>query len=342
MNNRKRVLFIGAINENNLPLGGEEYKNQLILTKLKAEKVSLFYIDTFNWKKSFTIITILFWKLLFSSFDSIFISASSVSTYRLLFVLSIIKPSVLSKITYAVIGGYLPEAIEKGIFKVKVYKVLHSIIVEGNLLKSKLCKFIEADRIKVIPNFKEFPSLEYVSTNKSNSIKFVYLGRISDSKGVSEIIRASKEIKTLRPELSFIIDFYGPLEEDFAFEDPCNYIGYLDFINEPEKSYAQLNKYDCMLFPTFWKGEGFPGVIVDAFIAGLPVIATHWNMNVEIIQDGINGFIIPPNDINRLTEKMLWVVDNIHAMNIIRENNLEQAKEYHIDKVWPELFKHVL
>lgn len=97
-----------------------------------------------------------------------------------------------------------------------------------------------------------------------------------------------------------------------------------------------------MLFPTFWKGEGFPGVIVDAFIAGLPVIATHWNMNVEIIQDGINGFIIPPNDINRLTEKMLWVVDNIHAMNIIRENNLEQAKEYHIDKVWPELFKHVL
>ena len=45
----RRVLFFGAINVNQAPLGGEEYKNQLILRKLKNENIQLQYIDTKNW-----------------------------------------------------------------------------------------------------------------------------------------------------------------------------------------------------------------------------------------------------------------------------------------------------
>jgi glycosyltransferase involved in cell wall biosynthesis len=56
-------------------------------------------------------------------------------------------------------------------------------------------------------------------------------------------------------------------------------------------------------FLSYWKGEGFTGVIIDAFIAGVPVIATGWNMNTEIIEDGINGFVIPPNDTVSLANK---------------------------------------
>ena len=89
-------------------------------------------------------------------------------------------------------------------------------------------------------------------------------------------------------------------------------------------------------------GEGFPGVIIDAFISGLPVIASDWNLNSEIIEDGINGFLIEPKDANALAEKMIWVMDHRDQLEEIRKNNLEKAKGYHIDIIWSKLMDCVL
>jgi glycosyltransferase involved in cell wall biosynthesis len=141
------------------------------------------------------------------------------------------------------------------------------------------------------------------------------------------------------PEFEFLADFYGPLEEHFDFKEVsgAEYKGYLDFSGAADQSYTKLNEYDCFLFPTMWIGEGFPGVVLDAYIAGLPVIASDWNMNTEIIEEGINGFIIASNDIDALAEKMKYVMSHNDVLEKIRENNLIKAKEYHIDKVWPEL-----
>jgi glycosyltransferase involved in cell wall biosynthesis len=170
----------------------------------------------------------------------------------------------------------------------------------------------------------------------------VFVGRISAAKGVALILEASERLKMHNPEFDFLIDFYGPLEEQCNFEDGSNYKGYLDFSGMPEKSYSILNEYDCFLFPTMWKGEGFPGVILDAYIAGLPVIASDWNMNTEIIEEGINGFIIAPNDVKELEEKMKFVMSHNDLLQRIRVNNMKKANEYHIDRVWPELFEHVV
>jgi glycosyltransferase involved in cell wall biosynthesis len=92
-----------------------------------------------------------------------------------------------------------------------------------------------------------------------------------------------------------------------------------------------------MLFPTYWEGEGFPGVIIDAFIAGLPVIATDWNMNKEIIEEGINGFLIEPKSTDALVQKMIWVMENKSNLKVISENNQRRANDYQVDNVMPNL-----
>ena len=338
----RKILFIGAIREGQPALGGEEYKNQLILSKLKKEQVELIYIDSLNWKKSPVVLSSLLINLLVNSFDIVIVSASSVSTYRLLYFLYRIRPNLLLKTTYIVIGGYFPEAILNGVFKVKIYKKLRNIIVEGELLKCKLIEHFDKSEMNVIPNFKAFPELVFPAPKKLDTFRFVFVGRISAAKGVALILEASEKLKRQYPDFNFIVDFYGPLEEQFYFEEGSNYKGYLDFSGAPEKSYEILYGYDCFLFPTMWKGEGFPGVILDAYIAGLPVIASDWNMNTEIIEEGINGFIIAPNDVNELEGKMKFVMSQRDLLKNIRANNLKKAKEYHIDRVWPELFKHVI
>jgi glycosyltransferase involved in cell wall biosynthesis len=334
-----RLVFIGAINNGNRPKGGEEYKNQILITKINSVFNDAKIIDTYEWIKIPKVWWSLFLNIFIKGVDIVLISASSVSTYRLLNLLQWIKPSVLKKCTYLVIGGYFPEGIRSKRFNWKYYKHLRHIVIEGKLMQHMLVSDTKLTNIKVIPNFKKFPKLNF-EFNETKNIKcrFVFVGRISKGKGISEIIDAVKILNRTKEE--FTVDFYGPVEEEFNFDsNETNYCGFLDFQNDPVQAYTKLASYDCMLFPTYWKGEGFPGVIIDAFIAGLPVIATDWNMNTEIIEDGINGFIIPPFDTVSLANKMMWVMDNRETLITISARNKKKAKQYHIDSIWPELLE---
>lgn len=335
---KHRVLFIGAINENKSPLGGEEYKNQLILSKLKSEYIDLKYVDTILWKKSTSTVYRLFKNLFFSDFDLIVISASSVSTYRLLKLINFIRPQILKKISYLVIGGYFPVAVETGQFKNVFYEKLKCIIVEGEYLKAKLSKYLLCVPIFVIPNFKYFPRLDFLNKGYRKLFRFVFVGRICKEKGVDLIFNAAKKIEFDFEKYQFQIDFFGPIEGEYKFNEICSYKGYLDFINYPEKCYKILSNYDCLLFPTLWKGEGFPGVIIDAYIAGLSIIASEWNMNSEVIKNGINGYLIPANNELALIKKMIWMMDNKEITAIMGNNNRAYASRFHIENIWSELF----
>ncbi len=333
-----KLLFIGGINNKKPPRGGEEFKNQLILKKSVIENLTLTIVDTTKWKVRPETWIRLFIAILFSDFDKIVISASSVSSYKLIKLIGFIRPSLLQKISYLVVGGYFPEAIERKIFNWEKYRKLKNIVVQGNELKNRLLMNTKLDNISVLSNFKEFPDLEIIKLNSTKAFQFVFVGRISQGKGIMEIIKASEILKL--QNINFCIDFYGPVEDQFPLNNGIlNYKGFLDIQGDPVKSYTMLAEYDCMLFPTYWMGEGFPGVIVDAYVSGLPVIASNWNMNSEIIEEGKNGFLIEPKNAEALAEKMFYVIENKEKLQEIRINNLARAKDYHIDTVWPELLK---
>jgi glycosyltransferase involved in cell wall biosynthesis len=331
-----KLLFIGGINRGNLPRGGEEYKNQLLISKISNSSFRFNIIDTYQWQKKPSTWFILIYHILVSNWDSILISASSVSTYRLLKFIELIRPSLKPKTTYLVIGGYFPEGVRDQRFDWRIYRDLKNIIVEGEILKRNLQMHSDLENIAVVPNFKNFPMQLRIEKKQFTKVKFVFVGRISRGKGIKEILEAAEILKIANS--SFDIDLYGPMEEPFELEtDKSKYCGFLDFQNNPEKAYSKLLEYDCMLFPTYWKGEGFPGVIIDAFIAGLPVIATDWNMNTEIIVEGVNGFIVEPKSAEALAEMMRYVMDNRELLKRISHNNFDCAGKYHVDLNWNKI-----
>ena len=332
-----KLLFIGGINQGNLPRGGEEYKNQLLTLKIANSWLKAKIIDTYQWQKRPSTWFNLIYHVVFSHWDSVLISASSVSTYQLLKFINLISPSLIKKTTYLVVGGYFPEGIRDKRFDWKIYQGLKNIIVQGETLKGVLIANSNLKNIKVLPNFKEFPVLEFNKSRSSGIFRFVYVGRISKTKGINEIMEAIESISQ-KSEINFIVDFYGPMDDKFDFTNQSTkYNGFLDFQRKPEKSYEALSGYDCMLFPTYWQGEGFPGVVIDAFVCGLPIIATDWNMNAEIIKDEVNGFIIPPMDSKALAEKMKFVMGHKDVLSEISLNNINRSKEYHIDKNWDKI-----
>jgi glycosyltransferase involved in cell wall biosynthesis len=193
----------------------------------------------------------------------------------------------------------------------------------------------------VIPNFKKFNMNLNINVKEESIFSFVFIGRISKAKGIFEIVEAVKILKEQNLEFKFFVDFYGPVEEEIIFPEdlPLVYKGYLDIMNNQNESYGILSEYSCMLFPTYWKGEGFPGVIIDAYIVGLPVIATDWNMNKEVVEDGETGLIVPIQDANALALAMLKMMQDPELVKKMSDNSFKKARDFHIDNVWPQIEK---
>ena len=88
-----------------------------------------------------------------------------------------------------------------------------------------------------------------------------------------------------------------------------------------------------MLFPTYWKGEGFAGVFIDAFISGVPMIITDWAHNKQFMKEGETALFIPVHNVTALRDKMKNCIErqyDIGKMALICQQN---AENYNVDKV---------
>ncbi len=130
------------------------------------------------------------------------------------------------------------------------------------------------------------------------SKRLVFISQVKESKGVDLICEAS-----LRLPEDYTIDIYGPIHEDkYTPEYFSKYrVNYRGVVN-PADVLTTLASYNLLLLPTHWEGEGYPGIVLEALSAGLPVIATRWGGIPEIIRDGKEGILIQPRSSDQLVE----------------------------------------
>lgn len=153
--------------------------------------------------------------------------------------------------------------------------------------------------------------------------KFVYIGHLKVAKGLGYLAKAAEKIPN-----DAVIDVYGPWydlpKETF---DTCNKIQYKGVINSNDVL-DTLRQYDALVFPTFMKEEGYPGIVFEAYSVGIPVIASDWKALPEIVNDGKTGILIEPKS----EEAILLAInklyhDSEYYMNL-RNGVLEEREKY--------------
>jgi glycosyltransferase involved in cell wall biosynthesis len=131
------------------------------------------------------------------------------------------------------------------------------------------------------------------------------------------------------------LDVYGPVLETYKTRfhrrvetsPATTYCGIL----QPAEQYAVLQRYDLLVFPTYYSDEGFPGTIVDSFIAGVPVLATDWKYNRELVNPGRTGEIYTARSREHLIATLNGYLDAPQAIADMRQHCIEQAHKYHVD-----------
>lgn len=329
----KRAFFIGGVGSPDM-FGGELTKNKFLIERLRVFVDNLIVVDTYQgrsrpWK---------LWKFLylffFSSDTPIIFSTSygNISwVHRLLLRFSPNRNMVLWAI-----GGNLHTALEQGVYSLLDVSRFNHILVEGERIKQGLAKLGITQAI-VVPNCKDVSYLADISEKKyydtSRSLRLVFFSRIIPEKGCRLIIEAAKYINQIGYRGRYQIDFYGPIDSGYKSDflkaidqvEEINYRGVLDFTRQ--KTYETISTYDVSLFPTFWGGEGFPGVIVDSFIAGLPVLVSDWSLNAELI-DNLTGFIIPVADIQAIAKVLMDIMEDKYDLEKMSKQAQSRAKLY--------------
>jgi glycosyltransferase involved in cell wall biosynthesis len=155
--------------------------------------------------------------------------------------------------------------------------------------------------------------------DNSIGLRFVFVGHVKPSKGIREIIEAAERVD------GAVVDIYGPLleglrESDFAAKN-ARYCGIL----EPSAVARALRSYDILLLPTFYEGEGYPGIILEAYSQGLPVIATRWRSIPEIVNVE-NGILVEPRNSGELAAAMRDMLDSPDKVARLRIGALASAK----------------
>ncbi len=241
------------------------------------------------------------------------------------------------------IGGWLPDYIDDT--NIGFFKTLAGIYVQTENMVERL-EALGLSNIVLFPNYRILrgKQIAHKSCVDGEKFKMVFCSRIVKDKGVFEIIDAARELKR-EGYTNFVVDFYGPISNEIEQQfldsinnyDEINYCGYVD----NSRMIETLSDYDIMLFPTYYKGEGFPGVIIESLIAGVPIIASDWKYNKQYVKNDENGVICEPKDVLSLSSSIIKLYNDRKLVNKMKEKCIQDAKQFEEDSVLKSLVDQI-
>lgn len=238
------------------------------------------------------------------------------------------------KVHYIVIGGWIAEYLQENKWLWKLSKMLDGIYTEGKIVLKKL-ELLDIKRVNYLPNFKNIKPLDMkeIDFDIKSPYKVCTLSRVIKEKGIKDAIDVIKKINTESNEIIYTLDIYGPIDKNYEEEFETiketlpDYIKYKGAVPS-NKTVDILKDYFMLLFPTRYPGEGLPGTILDAYAAGLPVVASKWDSYSDIIDENETGIVYKLYDIKDFKNKMENISREPMKIIMMKKNCIQRANDY--------------
>ena len=253
-----------------------------------------------------------------------------------------------SKLHYIVIGDWLVPFLEKHSFIMSCLKGFHHIFAETTSMQAGLLG-LGFQNVSLLPNFKNLMPLrqEQLQSEWHEPYRFCTFSRVMREKGIGDAVDAVRAVNAQYGRKVCELDIYGAVEPDETqwfrelsrdFGDAIQYCGVVSY----DKTTEVLEPYFALLFPTFFPKEGIPGTIIDAYAAGLPVIASKWKSFDDMVDDGITGIGYPYLNNECLKEIISRVVANPDECLIMKSNCLRKAEQFLPENTMKILLKELV
>lgn len=198
-------------------------------------------------------------------------------------------------------AGYLLERLMVNMPLVMIHAVT-------NATQRDILRLNERARVRVIPNGIDWKSF-IGESNISYENFIVFTGRLVYYKNLEVVIRAFELVTKQIPTAKLIIIGNGPMKSHWLELSSklglLNNVKFKGFVGHNEKL-SILRRCTALVLPSVH--EGFPVVILESFAMGKPVLVSNLITYEGIVQEGVEGFLIPPHDHKKWAEKIILLL----------------------------------
>jgi len=215
------------------------------------------------------------------------------------------------------------------------YRVLP---VSNDLEKRILSLGAEKEKVTVLRNAVDTDRFTPEKDNKirnkykfkSDDIVILFVGHLEAFKGLFELIYAFNNVKKEKENVKLII--IGDGSQKIRSKKEINELGLEESVIfagkiPPSEIHEFYQTSDIFVLPSHTDAGGPPVVFIEAMACGLPVIGTDVGGIPEGIDDGVNGFIVPPESVEELTKKLEILVTDESLRKEFGSNSLKKIHE---------------
>jgi L-malate glycosyltransferase len=182
------------------------------------------------------------------------------------------------------------------------------IIAQSQFLKREILSLgVPEGKIRLIPNGVHVAEFQPVRSAPALPYPYILaMGSFNHKKGFDVLLRAFASVAAEDPSIHLVMAGAGKeLTAYTALVSEHNMLGRVHFVGIVEGVFKIQLYQHCLFFVCPSRREPFATVNLEALAAGKPLVATAVGGNLEVVSEGGNGFLVPPDDPEALATRML-------------------------------------
>lgn len=241
---------------------------------------------------------------------------SNASLYResaFIVLARLLGKSVLSHFHAGDVDDYYPQQPELGkSFIRRAIGMSETVIAVSQASASQLRNIVPTANIAVIPNAVDMTSFvprPEIAIAESSPVRLLFVGATGKLKGEHDLIEAIALARKSEPNFKSSLIGFGAegLRAKCALLGIAEVIEYLGPVSVDERI-SFFQNADIFVLPTY--AEAMPVSVIEAMASGLAIITTPVGGIPELIEDGVDGFLVEPGDVKALAERIVYLVRN--------------------------------
>ncbi len=186
---------------------------------------------------------------------------------------------------------------------------------------------IRGSRIVVIPNGISRERFATIQKRSHPVFTFLFIGRLIRDKCVADILYALARV----PHARLVVVGSGEEEASLrSLTQTLQLTERVSFLDERPNVEDELAVVDCLVLPS--RREGFGLVVVEALASGVPAIVSDTANASGAVKNGVNGFVVPSEDIDALSAAMARIASHAEEHKLLAASARDSVDQFSIER----------